>query len=148
MATKSKASKAAKKSSTTTKKSSKTKKAKSSKAKKAASAGKQAGEISAEQWDLPASFNAEGTQMATLREVVNPEVPTLSLAELSPDQRADLVAKRIEAQPKFQLAMVGAGIIDKERAIAEVKAKTKIGRALCEIEQRVINNLLNKAKKY
>ena len=93
------------------------------------------------QWNLPASYSADGT-LATLRQVADPAVPTLSLPELSPAQRADVVVKRIEAQPKFQLAMVGAGIIDKDRAIAEVKAGSKIGRALMEIEQRVINDLV------
>lgn len=96
------------------------------------------------QWDLPASYGADGT-LATLREVADPKVPTLSLPELSPVQRADVVVKRIEAQPKFQIAMVGAGLIDKERAIAEVKAGSRIGRALMEIEQRVINNLVSRA---
>lgn len=96
------------------------------------------------QWELPASYSADGT-LATLREVADPKVPTLSLPELSPVQRADVVVKRIEAQPKFQIAMVGAGIIDKERAIAEVKAGSKVGRALMEIEQRVINNLVSRA---
>ncbi|HEV2911893.1 MAG TPA: hypothetical protein VGX92_01135 [Pyrinomonadaceae bacterium] len=102
--------------------------------------------VSQKQLDLPASYSADGT-LATLREVVNPQVPTLSLAELSPAQRVDVVAQRIEAQPKFQIAMVGAGVIDKERAIAEVKSGTKIGRALMEIEQRVINNLISRATK-
>ena len=102
--------------------------------------------VSQKQLDMPASYSADGT-LATLREVVNPQVPTLSLAELSPAQRVDVVAQRIEAQPKFQIAMVGAGVIDKERAIAEVKSGTKIGRALMEIEQRVINNLISRATK-
>jgi len=36
--------------------------------------------------------------------------------------------------------MLGAGLIDQKRAMAEVKAQTSIGRALMEIEQRVINH--------
>ncbi len=104
-------------------------------------------EISTKQWKMPAGYSSDGTKMANLREVVDPNVPTLSLSELSPDQRVDLVAKRIEAQPEFQIAMIGAGILDKERAITEVKGQTKIGRALMEIEQRVITNLIDKATK-
>ena len=38
--------------------------------------------------------------------------------------------------------MVAGGIVDKQRAIAEVKAQTDIGKVLTEIEQRVIQNLL------
>ncbi|HZE62296.1 MAG TPA: hypothetical protein VE056_00370, partial [Pyrinomonadaceae bacterium] len=53
--------------------------------------------------------------------------------------------KRIAQQPKFQIAMLGAGLLDQKRAIAEVKAQTSIGRALMEIEQRVINHQVNKA---
>lgn len=97
------------------------------------------------QWDLPASYCADGNQLATLRDVVDPDVPTMSLSELSPEQRAELVAKRIEAQPNFQIAMIGAGLLDKQRAIAEVKAYSKIGRALVEIEQKMINHQVNKA---
>ncbi|HAF12349.1 MAG TPA: hypothetical protein DHU55_05965 [Blastocatellia bacterium] len=97
------------------------------------------------QWDLPASYCADGNQLATLREVVDPNVPTMSLSELSQEQRAELVAKRIEAQPNFQIAMIGAGVLDKQRAIAEVMSYSKIGRALVEIEQKMINHIVKKA---
>jgi hypothetical protein len=97
------------------------------------------------QWDLPASYCADGNQLATLREVVDPNVPTMSLSELTPEQRTELVAKRIEAQPNFQIAMIGAGLLDKQRAIAEVKSYSKIGRALVEIEQKMIHHIVNKA---
>ena len=43
--------------------------------------------------------------------------------------------------------MVGAGLVDKDRAIAEVKAQSNVGRVLAEIEQRVINNLVERAAK-
>ncbi|HJQ23829.1 MAG TPA: hypothetical protein VKA60_07915 [Blastocatellia bacterium] len=94
---------------------------------------------------MPASFCADGMQLASLRDVVDPQVPTLTLNELSPEQRADLVANRIAAQKDFRIYMLGAGIIDKERAITEVKSQSKIGRALMEIEQRVINHLVDNA---
>jgi len=66
----------------------------------------------------------------------------LSLSQLTADQRAELVAKRIELQPKFEVGMVGAGIVNKERAIAEVKAQSEVGRVLIEIEQRLVNYLI------
>ena len=103
--------------------------------------------VSDKQWDMPASFCADGMQLASLRDVVDPQVPTLTLNELSPEQRADLVANRIAAQKDFRIFMLGAGIIDKERAITEVKAQSKIGRALMEIEQRVINHLVDNVTK-
>ena len=96
------------------------------------------------QWDMPAGFRPDG-QFATLKEVVDPKVPTLSLAEVSPEQRAELVVKRIERQPDFRVTMFPAGDIDKDRAIAEVKAQSKVGRTLTEIEQRVIANLVERA---
>ena len=104
-----------------------------------------AGAIQDRQWALPASFCAGGKGWATLRDVVDPDVPTMTFSELSPKQRAQLVAKRIAQQPKFQIAMLGAGLLDQKRAIAEVKAQTAIGRALMEIEQRVINHQVTKA---
>ena len=104
-----------------------------------------AGAIQERQWKLPASFCADGKGWASLREVVDPDVATMTYSELSPDQRSALVAKRIGQQPKFQIAMLGAGLLDQKRAMAEVKAQTSIGRALMEIEQRVINYQLAKA---
>ena len=101
--------------------------------------------IPAEQWDFPAGYTADGKRLANLREVVDPEVATMSLAQLSPEQRAELVAERIARQPKFRLAMIGAGVVDKDRAISEVKAQTEIGRALMEIEQNVIHLLVEAA---
>ena len=99
-----------------------------------------------DQWDMPAGFRPNG-EVASLKEVVNPKVPTVSLAELTPQQRADLVAKRIERQPHFKVEMLGAGTIDKDRAIAEVKAQSKVGKQLIEIEQRVLNNLVERGSK-
>lgn len=104
-----------------------------------------AGAIQKRQWELPTSYCADGKGWATLRDVVDPDVPTMTYSELSPEQRAELVAKRISEQPKFQIAMLGAGLLDQKRAMAEVKAQTAIGRALMEIEQRVINHQVDKA---
>ncbi len=121
---------------------------KRSASKKFAQAKKKAekpGAIQERQWQLPASYCAGGKGWATLRDVVDPAVPTMAFSELTPKQRAELVAKRISEQPKFQIAMLGAGLIDQKRAMAEVKGQTAIGRALMEIEQRVINHQLNKA---
>jgi len=98
--------------------------------------------IPAEQLDLPITFDAAG-KLVTLREIMAPgHGSVLTFASLTPKKRAELTAKRIEAQPKFEVAMVGGGIVDKERAIEEVKAQTDIGQVLTEIEERVINNLL------
>ena len=74
-------------------------------------------------------------------------VPTKHLSELTLEQRAELVAERLALQPSLELAMVGAGMIDKQRAITEVKGKTKVGKLLIEIEHQMIRNLLEQAQK-
>lgn len=99
------------------------------------------------QWKLPAGYRSDGKKMATLQEVVDPETPTMNLSQLSDDQRLALVSKRIEMQPDFQIAMLGAGLIDQKRAIQEVKSGTPIGRNLVEIEERLLNHVIETAKK-
>lgn len=96
---------------------------------------------------MPAGFHSDDLSVATLRDVVDPSVPTKELSELTLEQRAELVAQRLALQPNIELAMIGAGIINKERAITEVKGKTKVGRLLMEIEQQMIRNLLERARK-
>jgi hypothetical protein len=103
--------------------------------------------IPPEQMDLPVSFDAEGNPM-TLRDVMRLGLGSvLSLASISPEKRAELTVRRIEAQPEFELAMVGGGIVSKERAIQEVKAQSDIGKVVTEIEQRLISNLLEQLDK-
>ncbi len=102
--------------------------------------------IKSEQWDLPVAFRKDGETFATLREVVDPNVVTLSLADLSGEKRKNLIVERLERKPNFTINMIGAGVVDKKRAIEEVKAQTPAGKVIEEIEQRVINNMLVKAK--
>jgi hypothetical protein len=98
------------------------------------------------QLKMPASFSSDGERMVNLEEVMDDNVATLNLPQLSRAQQAELVAKRIELQPEFNVTMVGAGKIDKNRAIAEVRADSEIGRTLIEIEQRYISNLVESAQ--
>ena len=101
--------------------------------------------IPQEQWNLPVGYSTDGGKLVTLNEAVREKTPHLAIPSLSDEQRANLVAARIEAQPKFKLAMIGAGIVDKERAINEVRARSRVGRTLMEIEQRVIQDVLRQA---
>ena len=101
----------------------------------------------AKQWEMPAGFHSDDSEVATLRDVVDPNVPTKQLTDLTLEQQAQLVVKRLKLQPAIELAMIGAGLIDKTRAIAEVKRKTKVGKLLIEIEHQMIRNLLEQAKK-
>jgi hypothetical protein len=99
------------------------------------------------QWEMPAGFSADGIGHATLRDVVDPDIPTMQLSDLSLEQRAELVTKRLELQSQINLAMIGAGVIDKSRAITEVKNRTKVGKLLIEIEHQMIRNLLEQAQR-
>lgn len=99
------------------------------------------------QWEMPAGFSADGIGHATLRDVVDPDIPTMQLSDLSLEQRAELVSKRLELQSEINLAMIGAGVIDKSRAITEVKNRTKVGKLLIEIEHQMIRNLLEQAQR-
>jgi hypothetical protein len=102
--------------------------------------------IPQEQWNLPVGYSPDGIKFVSLREAVREKTPHLGLPSLSDEQRANLVAARIEAQPEFEVAMIGAGIVDKNRAINEVKARSSVGRTLMDIEQRVIHDVLQQAE--
>jgi hypothetical protein len=114
---------------------------------KAMSRGKKQHHALEKQWGMPAGYCSDGKTLATLQEVVNPLTPTLSMSELTPEQRTNLVAQRIASQKDFELAMLGAGMVNKERALAEVRANSKVGKVLMLIEQRMISNLIEQAEK-
>jgi hypothetical protein len=107
---------------------------------------KKSGPVPEKQWEMPAGFCSDGSTQATLREVVDPDQPTMQLSDLTLQQRAELVTKRLELQKEINLAMIGAGMIDKARAITEVKNKTKVGRLLIEIEHQMIRNLIEQSQ--
>jgi hypothetical protein len=90
--------------------------------------------------DLPAGFTADGSRMATLREVLDPKVPTRTLRQLSEDHRFDLAAKRIEMAPEtFRLVIPGHGTIDRVRGLTEVRDRSRVGRHLAELQFLAIN---------
>ncbi len=97
-----------------------------------------------EQYDLPVTFNQSG-QILTLRQMLASGSSALSLSSLEPEKLVELTSKRIAAKPDFEIAMVGAGLVNKARALQEVAAQTDVGRLLVEIEQRVIQLVLDRA---
>jgi hypothetical protein len=101
-------------------------------------------EIPASQWTLPAGYKADG-QFATLKDVLAPDVHTLSLTEMTPEQKRNLVAARINAQPKYNLMTLGAGEVNKEQAVSAVKAGTPLGRTLIEVEERYLGDVMRHA---
>jgi hypothetical protein len=102
--------------------------------------------IKKEQWDMPVSFDTAG-KTVSLRDYVEGGHKALSFSTLSDDQRAELAAKRIEMQPVYEMASIGAGVVSKERALDEVRTKTSLGRRLANIETRVIVHLIDEATK-
>jgi hypothetical protein len=114
--------------------------------KPAKSVGEARSVINQEQWDMPVSFDPAG-ELVSLRDYATGHHNALSFSALSDDQRADLAAKRIEMQPGYEMATIGAGIVSKERAVDEVRTKTKLGRGLAQIETRVIMHLIDEVSK-
>ena len=70
---------------------------------------------------------------------------TVFVYPIDPEQQAELVAERIRQRPKYNMGILGLGVLDKKRAINEVRARTPIGRALIEVEQRMIERLIKRA---
>lgn len=101
--------------------------------------------VPAEQWALPVSMDVQG-HLVSMRDTCAGKTAVLSLEQLSLDQQTELVAERIERQPKFELSMIGAGVMSKERAIAEVRAQTPVGRTLIEIELRMMARMMKRAR--
>ena len=91
---------------------------------------------------MPVSFDTAG-QPVSLRDYVEEPGTALSFSALNDDQRIELAAKRIEMQPDYEMASIGAGIVSKARAVEEVRTKTKLGRRLAQIETRVIQHLID-----
>jgi hypothetical protein len=110
------------------------------------SSGEPRSVIKKEQWDMPVSFDTEGN-LVSLREYMEGGHHALSFSSLSDEQRTELAAKRIEMQPDYEMGTIGAGVVSKERAMDEVRAKTALGRRLAEIETRVIVHLIDEAMK-
>ena len=100
--------------------------------------------IPEEQWTLPVSYYTDGG-MVTLRDYVHPTRPVLTPAQLADQQRAEVTAERISRKAKFAVGMLGVGILDKARALIEVRARTTPGKVLIEIEFRLIQNMIRQA---
>ncbi len=95
---------------------------------------------------MPVSFDTEGKTIS-LHDYVEGGHKAFSFSALSEDQRVELAAKRIEMQSIYEMGAIGAGIVNKARALDEVRTKTPLGRRLAEIETRVITHLIDEATK-
>ena len=93
------------------------------------------------QLKLPVGFGQDGS-MVSLEDVLGSSQEAHLWPELPPAQKAEITARRIELQPKFNMAFIGGGIVGKEQAIQEVKVKSDIGRRLIEIENLLLTKLI------
>lgn len=96
-------------------------------------------------WSSPVAMDLAG-QWLSLREVVEKEPDQVPFTNLSLEKKSELVAERIRLRPQFEMSAIGKEIIDKKRAIKEVKHQTSLGRTLIGIEQRMIRMLLESAR--
>ncbi len=97
--------------------------------------------------ELPVTCTDEG-KLVTLRDFVGNKDNNshLSLSSLNLSQRAKIIAERLKQEPEVELAMIGTGVINKERAIAEVEAQSPVGQVLIESEQYAIERLIEEIK--
>ncbi|MDQ1560316.1 MAG: hypothetical protein QOD32_3376 [Pyrinomonadaceae bacterium] len=103
--------------------------------------------IPEKQWELPIGFETRGERLVTLRELIKERPEILPGAKLTDEQRHSLVARRIQAQRKFELSMYGVdGIIDKKRAIHEVTSRSRAGNIIAKVEMMMIEDMINLAR--
>src|SRR5262245_17385279 len=102
--------------------------------------------VRAKQWRMPAGYLRSSGKPATLRQVVS-KTPTVDGDQLTAEQRAAITIMRIGKQRKFRIMSIRNGLVDKKRAIEEVRQNTALGRALVEIEQITIRLLRQEAER-
>jgi hypothetical protein len=103
--------------------------------------------LSAAHWNSHAGFHAHEIRPVTLREIIDPHTPTKNLPELSLPELYDLAASRLNLlSDDFQVAIMGFGLIDKHRALAEVRARTELGKHLAILQMKMLQQLIRQAQ--
>jgi hypothetical protein len=85
-----------------------------------------------------AGVHHKSGRLATIREVLASDVPTRTGQDLSLGERSRLATRRIRDNDKFvSMMMLGvAGVIDKKRALMEIKEMSPIGLYLLDFDIR------------
>jgi hypothetical protein len=94
---------------------------------------------------LPSGYHTEGGDVASFRDVLSPQVPTVDGDSLTDEQRKKLALLRIAAQPDLQLVTAGV-VLNKERALREIRKGTPLGRILVNVEHQTIEFLKQNVK--
>jgi hypothetical protein len=101
--------------------------------------------VTDDEWNMVATIMRNGSGFATLRESVMLEGATIPLSDLTPEQWIAVVIERVKHLPLFKVYMFGAGVVDQERALRELREHTSVSRVLVEIQQNLIRNLYLRA---
>lgn len=77
-------------------------------------------------------------RLATIREVLASDIPTRMSHDLSLNERVRLATRRIKENDRFvSMLMLGvSGVIDKRRALKEIKELSPVGLHLLDIDMR------------
>jgi hypothetical protein len=88
-----------------------------------------------------AGVHHKSGRVATIRQVIASDIPTRTGKELSLDERVRLATRRIRDNKRFvSMMMLGVeGVIDRKRALEEIKKRSHIGLHLLEIDRRHAN---------
>lgn len=85
-----------------------------------------------------AGVHHKSGRLATIRKVIASDIPTRIGGELSLDERARLAIRRIKENDHFvSMRMLGvSGVIDKKRALQEIRKLSSLGLHLLDIDMR------------
>jgi len=85
-------------------------------------------------------FHKGKDKLATIAELLNPRVPTRFMGELSLAEQVRLISARLRRERHFvPLHVLGVeGIIDRKRALREIRALSRLGLHLLEIEKEYL----------
>jgi len=88
----------------------------------------------------------DGSRLATVEEILDPDITTRTWQDLSSDETQQLCLRRIKDNNNFvSMRMLGtADVIDKKRALTEIKKLSPIGLHLLEVERRYIRHQLER----
>ena len=104
--------------------------------------------IPEEQWELHAGFSKDGKKMLTLREYVR-TAKVCELEDLTRTQITMLTIKRIDAQPKLDIAVLSGPHhtrINKELALDHLNNEHHTASFLRDIERRILRELIPRAR--
>jgi len=102
-----------------------------------------------DQRDLPVGF-APGGRLVSLRDLARGDPDAKRVADPAdmPRKRlVELTIERLKMQPDFRVGVLGKGMVDRDRAIDEVRRQTPLGKTLVDIEKYFIEYIVSTAQR-